>query len=143
MGSRIRHSGVVDKIEDDCVKVRIVQSSACSSCNAARLCNAAEKKEKIVDVYNVAPKDYSVGEKVTVTASSQVGMNAVLLAFGVPFFILVAVAFITGRLTDDEPVIALAAICSLIPYYVALYFNRHRMQEKFTFTMEKTKQEKI
>ena len=139
MGNRIKHSGIVDKIEDDCVKVHIVQSAACSSCNAARLCNAAEKKEKIVDVYNVVPEDFSVGEKVTVVASSQVGMNAVLLAFGVPFLILVGVAFLTSRLTDKEPVVALVSICSLIPYYVALYFNRHRMQEKFTFTLEKTK----
>ena len=128
----------MDKIEDECVKVRIVQSEACSSCKAARLCNAAEKKEKIVDVHNVEPEDFRVGEKVIVVASSQVGMNAVLLAFGVPFLILVGVAFLTNWLTDKEPVVALVAICSLIPYYVVLYFNRYRMQEKFTFTLEKT-----
>lgn len=137
MSNRIKHSGVVDKIEDECVKVRIVQSSACSSCNAARLCNAAEKKEKIVDVYNVRPSDYHVGDTVMVVASSRVGMNAVLLAFGIPFILLITVVFLVSRLTDEEPLMALAGICSLIPYYIILYLNRHRMQEKFSFTIEK------
>lgn len=137
MSNRIKHSGVVDKIEAECVKVRIVQSSACSSCNAARLCNAAEKKEKIVDVYNVRPSDYNVGETVMVVASSRVGMNAVLLAFGIPFILLITVVFLVSRLTDEEPLMALAGICSLIPYYIILYLNRHRMQEKFSFTIEK------
>ena len=137
MSNRIKHSGVVDKIEDECVKVRIVQSSACSSCNAARLCNAAEKKEKIVDVYNVRSSDYNVGDTVMVVASSRVGMNAVLLAFGIPFILLITVVFLVSRLTDEEPLMALAGICSLIPYYIILYLNRHRMQEKFSFTIEK------
>ena len=137
MSNRIKHSGVVDKIEDECVKVRIVQSSACSSCNAARLCNAAEKKEKIVDVYNVRPSDYNVGDTVMVVASSRVGMNAVLLAFGIPFILLVTVVLLVSRLTDEEPLMAMAGICSLIPYYIILYLNRHRMQEKFSFTIEK------
>jgi len=137
MSNRIKHSGVVDKIEDECVKVRIVQSSACSSCNAARLCNAAEKKEKIVDVYNVRPSDYKIGDTVMVVASSRVGMNAVLLAFGIPFILLITVVFLVSRLTDEEPLMALAGICSLIPYYIILYLNRHRMQEKFSFTIEK------
>lgn len=138
MSNRIKHSGVVDKIESDCVKVRIVQSSACSSCNAARLCNAAEKKEKIVDVYNVSPSEFNIGDNVSVVASSQVGMNAVLLAFGIPFIILVAVIFLVSRFSSDEPVMALSGICSLIPYYIILYLNRHRMQEKFSFTIEKS-----
>ena len=137
MSNRIKHSGVVDSIEEDCVKVRIVQSSACSSCQAARLCNAAEKKEKIVDVYNVRSSDYNVGDTVMVVASSQVGMNAVLLAFGIPFILLITVVFLVSRITDEEPLMAVAGICSLIPYYIILYLNRHRMQEKFSFTIEK------
>lgn len=137
MSNRIKHSGVVDSIEEDCVKVRIVQSSACSSCHAAPLCNAAEKKEKIVDVYNVRSSDYNVGDTVMVVASSQVGMNAVLLAFGIPFILLITVVFLVSRITDEEPLMAIAGICSLIPYYIILYLNRHRMQEKFSFTIEK------
>lgn len=137
MSNRIKHSGVVDSIEEGCVKVRIVQSSACSSCHAARLCNAAEKKEKIVDVYNVRSSDYNVGDTVMVVASSQVGMNAVLLAFGIPFILLITVVFLVSRITDEEPLMAIAGICSLIPYYIILYLNRHWMQEKFSFTIEK------
>lgn len=139
MGNRIKHSGIIDKIDDDCIKVRIVQMSACSSCNAAHLCQASEKKEKIVDVYDFSSHtDYKVGDTVTVTASSQIGMNAVLVAFGVPFLILVSVVFIVSRITDEEPFMALAGICALIPYYILMYILRHRFREKFSFKIEKT-----
>ena len=116
MNNRIKHSGVVANIENDCVKVRIVQSSARSSCNAARICNAAEKKEKIVDIYNVVPNQFKVGDNVTVIASAQVGINAVFYAFGVPFIILVCTVFLVSLLTTDEPVIASRRQCCRVSY---------------------------
>ena len=136
MNNRIKHSGVVDNIENDCVKVRIVQSSACSSCNAARICNAAEKKEKIVDIYNVVPNQFKVGDNVTVIASAQVGINAVFYAYGVPFIILVCTVFLVSLLTKDEPVIAIAGMCSLIPYYICLYLMRQHLRKTLSFSIE-------
>ena len=50
MSTDIKHCGVVDEVEDGCVKVRIVQSSACASCKVASHCNASENKEKVVEV---------------------------------------------------------------------------------------------
>jgi uncharacterized membrane protein YsdA (DUF1294 family) len=57
--------------------------------------------------------------------------------YGIPFILMVTVVSLVSRLTDEEPLMALAGICSLIPYYIILYLNRHRMQEKFSFTIEK------
>ena len=51
MRNKISHSGVIDRIDGGHVKVRIVQTSACAACKVAGYCNAAESKEKIVDVY--------------------------------------------------------------------------------------------
>ena len=51
MADVIKHDGVVDSIEGNCIHVRIVQASACAACGAKSLCSAAESKEKIVDVY--------------------------------------------------------------------------------------------
>ena len=50
MNTKISHSGVIEEIQGDGVKVRIVQTSACAACKVAGYCNAADKKEKIIDV---------------------------------------------------------------------------------------------
>ncbi|RRC97867.1 SoxR reducing system RseC family protein [Prevotella sp. OH937_COT-195] len=133
----IEHSGIIDRIEHDCIKVRIVRSSACSSCNAAQLCNAAEKKEKIVDVYNFDTDiGYKQGDTVTVIATSRTGFNAVFFAFVIPFIILVGGIFLFSIFTNNEPSMALGGICSLIPYYILLYFLRHRLRDKLSFTIK-------
>ena len=51
MSNKIRHEGVIDSIDEGCVHVRILQTSACAACKVAGYCNAAEAKEKIVDVF--------------------------------------------------------------------------------------------
>ena len=49
MSTKISHSGIVERIDGDCVQVRIVQTSACAACKVAGYCNAAESKEKVID----------------------------------------------------------------------------------------------
>ena len=137
MSSKISHSGIVESVEPGCLRVRILQTSACAACKAASHCNAAENKEKTVDVYGIGDASrYRVGQQVNVTASMRVGMNAVLLAFGIPFVILLAVLFIGSRLMADEALAALLSIASLIPYYIGLYLMRERLSERFTFRIE-------
>ncbi len=133
------HNGIVQEISGDCMKVKIIQTSACASCKVASQCHASERKEKIVDVYNVSDaSDYQVGQNVKVIASSQTGANAVLLAFGIPFLILVGAVFGCSRLTSDEPTMALAGLISLIPYYIILYLARDRIRQKFAFSVKRS-----
>ncbi|MBQ6203392.1 MAG: SoxR reducing system RseC family protein [Prevotella sp.] len=137
MSNKISHSGIVDSIEDDCLHVRILQASACASCKAAGHCNAAEQKEKIVDVYGIADaKTYKVGQPVNVVATTGTGMKAVMLAFVIPFVILIAVLFAGSLLTDDEALLAMVSIVCLVPYYLILYWCRDKLQQKFTFYVE-------
>ena len=112
MSSKISHSGVVDSIEDDCVKVRILQTSACAACKVASHCNASESKVKIVDVFGCDTAKYKTGQEVTVWASRDVANRALLLGFGVPFLLLVCVLMLALRLTSDEGVAALVALIS-------------------------------
>ena len=69
MSTKISHSGVIESMEGNSVHVRIVQTSACAACKVAGYCNAAESKEKIVDVAPVDISLYKVGQVVTVSAS--------------------------------------------------------------------------
>lgn len=102
MSQKISHSGVVESISDGCVKVRIVQTSACAACKVASHCNAAESKVKIVDVFCCNSSDYSVGQDVTVWASKDVANRALLLGFGVPFLLLACVLMIALRFVSEE-----------------------------------------
>ena len=49
----IKHRGIVENIEGSHVRVRIVQTSACSACSVKGHCNASESKEKLIDVFDM------------------------------------------------------------------------------------------
>ena len=89
MGTKIRHSGIIEHIDDGCVHVRIVQTSACAACKVASYCNAAESKEKLIDVFcDTSSCNYQVGQQVTVMTSGTVAAKALLWGFGLPFVII-------------------------------------------------------
>ena len=136
MNSNIQHDGVVESVTDDCVKVRIIQDSACSACKAARLCHAAESKEKVVDVYGQNPSLFFVGQEVTVVGSGRTGMRAVVLAFLVPFIVMVTVLMVVLTATGDEAKAGVAGILSLTPYYIGLYFLRDYLRNRMSFWIE-------
>ena len=137
MSTKISHSGIVESIEDGCVKVRIVQTSACAACKVAGYCNAAESKEKIVDVFGDATaKELAVGQQVTVTTSGQVAAKALMWGFGLPFVLMVAVLVLVLWLTGSEGKAALSGLAALIPYYILLWLLRNRMRQQLAFSIE-------
>ena len=78
MSNKISHLGVVDSIEGDRVKVRIIQTSACAACKVATHCTASESKVKMVDVFGCDTAKYKAGQEVTVWASREVAPFDVL-----------------------------------------------------------------
>ena len=136
MSQKISHSGVIESVLEGCVKVRIVQTSACAACKIAGHCNASESKVKIVDVFCSNSSDYSVGQDVTVWASKDVANKALLLGFGVPFLLLVSVLMIALKIIGDEGISALIALGALVPYYFALWLMCDRIQHQISFQIE-------
>ena len=136
MSQKISHSGVIESVLEGCVKVRIVQTSACAACKIAGHCNASESKVKIVDVFCSNSSDYSVGQNVTVWASKDVANKALLLGFGVPFLLLVSVLMIALKIIGDEGISALIALGALVPYYFALWLMRDSIQHQISFQIE-------
>ena len=137
MSNIISHSGIIESIHEGCVQVRILQASACAACKVAGHCNASESKEKIIDVMNVSDiSQLKVGDSVVVRVSRDVANKALLLSFGVPFLILVSVLLIMLKLSSDEGIAAITSLVALVPYYVALYFMREKIQQKIAFSIE-------
>ena len=137
MADVIKHDGIVDSIEGDCIHVRIVQASACAACSAKSLCSAAESKEKIVDVYDADTNAFQVGQRVLVEGAAAMGMKAVRLAFLFPLLLMVAVVALAMGLTDGNEVVgAVAALLTLAIYFLVLFLHKKRLMGEFTFTIK-------
>ena len=138
MGQRVSHAGVIDSLQEDRIKVRIVQTSACAACKVASHCNAAESKVKMVDVFGADASRYQVGQEVTVWASQHVANKALLLGFGLPFLLLIVVLVVVLRLSGNEGIAAVSALCALVPYYLLLWWRRDTIQQQISFHLEES-----
>ena len=137
MKSKITHKGVVECIEKDMVRVRIVQSSACASCKLAGHCAASESKVKIIDVSTPDASSYKAGDNVVVSVSEGSAHMALLVGFGLPFVVMMFALFLAMWITSDEIVSALVGLGVLIPYYILVWLLRHRIGNSVTFSVEK------
>lgn len=137
MHTKVSHAGTVESVGKGCVRVRILQASACASCKVAGHCNASESKEKIVDVLNVGDTSgLNVGDNVVVYASRDVAGRALLLGFGIPLLILFSVLLTVVCLTAEEGVAAIVALLALALYYGVLYLFRNRIRQGLSFHLE-------
>lgn len=139
MSNKIKHAGVVDGVEGECVRVRILQSSACSACKVAAHCNASETKEKIIDVMDADASHYQKGDQVMVVADTAVGFRASLYGYLLPLILMVVTLVGVLAATHSEGLAALSALGILIPYYVLLFLMRNKLRNRLSFTLERLK----
>ena len=132
----IKHLGIVENIQGSHLSVRIVQTSACAACSAKGHCSSADSKDKIIDVIDTAASSYRGGEKVMVIGETSMGMMAVVLAFIIPFILLIFSLFLFMALMENELYSALLSLAILIPYYFILWLNKTRLKQKFSFTIK-------
>lgn len=139
MNGNIRHQGIIDKISKNGVKVRIVQSSACSSCQMSGHCNASESKVKMIDVPTFGTEGVlHVGDDVMVVATQRSGLVAVVLSAVVPLVLIILSLTLLLRLTGNEALAALGGIATLIPYYIILYLLRDKISRSVSFHIERS-----
>ena len=137
MSNKIKHAGVVDGVEGECVRVRILQSSACSACKVAAHCNASETKEKIIDVMDADASHYQKGDQVMVVADTAVGFRASLYGYLLPLILMVVILVGVLAATHSEGLAALSALGILMPYYVLLFLMRNKLRNRLSFTLER------
>jgi len=137
MSNKIKHAGVVDGVEGECVRVRILQSSACSACKVAAHCNASETKEKIIDVMDADASHYQKGDQVMVVADTAVGFRASLYGYLLPLILMVVTLVGVLAATHAEGLAALSALGILMPYYVLLFLMRNKLRNRLSFTLER------
>ena len=136
MSERIEHSGFVTRVEGKNIQVQIIQMSACSSCHAKGACSAADMDEKFVDVEST-DDTLRIGDMVNIVGESSTGLLAVLLAFVIPFMLILTSLFVLRDIVPNEAVSGTVSLALLIPYYIILSLFNKKLKKKLQFKIEK------
>lgn len=137
----IEHVGIIEKIKDNQVTVRILQQSACSGCHARNACMVADSKEKWVEITDFSGR-FNKNERVIIEGKESMGYKAVFGAFVLPVVLLISTLIFTLSLWNfSETEAAISAITALVPYYLVLYLLRKKMASSFQFSIKKMNSE--
>ena len=133
MDELIRHTGVVTSVNGELAHVLITQTSACSACKARSMCMSSESQDKEMDAIMLEPM--KAGDQVEVEVRERLAWKAVLLAYIMPFLVMLATIVVLDYATGwSEAVVGTLSLCGIALYYICLSFFKHRLQRQFTFT---------
>ena len=151
----IKHDGIIIALnEDGTALVRIVQTSACAACKAKAMCASAESAEKEMTAVLLSDKgrpmgygvldadkpllEYKVGDAVEVMVQQRMGWKAVVLAYLLPFFVMLAVILVGNAIwAVREEILGTVALCAMALYYLVLGMFKDKLQKEFSFTARK------
>ena len=133
MENRISHEGIVTKIDNENIEVKILSQSACAACNIKGACNMSEMKEKIITIPAPKDKNLSIGDNVIISMGLGQANRAVIFAYVIPVVILISMIFILSSLKMEEGINALISIGTLIPYYLILFLFKDKIKRKFEY----------
>ena len=132
---QIDHVGTITKIENEKITVSILNVSACSGCHAKTACSMSDMKEKDIDIIDYS-NGFKIDEKVKVVYQESLGWLALILAYVLPFVLVLITLFIASVFTN-ELTSGLLALGILLPYYSLLYFFKDQLKKTFSFTIHK------
>ena len=132
----ISHEGIITKITDDELEIKIVSQSACAACHAKSACTMGDQAEKILTVPRPEGREFHLLQKVNVVMAVGQGNKAAVLAYLLPIVLLLAVLFVCLGLGLGEGLSALIGILALVPYYLVLYLRRDKLKKRFEYLVE-------
>lgn len=132
----ISHEGIVTKITDDELEIKILAQSACAACHAKSACGMGEQAEKTLTVPKPKDKEFALNQKVNVKMAIGQGNKAAVLAYLLPIILLLALLFVCIGLGLGEGLSAIISFISLVPYYIVLYLRRDKLKRQFEYTIE-------
>ncbi|MCC8035646.1 MAG: SoxR reducing system RseC family protein [Rikenellaceae bacterium] len=137
MKNDITHKGLIFDIVGNRIDVSVTPDNACAGCKAAAICTISETADKVVSVISDHPEYFEIGEEVIVSVGRGMGVRAVILAYVIPFLVLLFT--LIGLLSADvsEPTAGLISLGAIAMYYSVLYFFRNRIERELIFKINK------
>jgi len=132
----IEHQGIIESITDNSMRIRIEQTTACSGCQARKMCSSVDRQDKWVDIV-FSSGSWKIGQRVVVAGKSSAGLTAVALAYVFPL-ILMMFGLVVSSLwlfPGKDGIAALMALSVTFLYYLMLYPFRRKIKGQFVFTV--------
>ncbi len=132
----IEQQGIIEKIENGTARVMINSFSACSSCHSKETCGSNDLQQKEI-VVKVPENQFKTGDMVMVSLKQALGYRAVLLAYVLPFSVIIFLLILLTQLGLSETLVGLMCLLFVVIYFYILYLFRNRHQKTFQFTLKK------
>ena len=129
--------GIVREIVGDRVKVEMTVSSACSECHARSICLPSDRKQEFGMAHTLSDEQFVPGEHVQIVLRRSLGNKAVLLAYLIPFFILLVSLFGCYAITHNEILSVLVCIVCIGLYYAFMIKRSKKIDKQFVFYVKK------
>lgn len=134
--SCVEQKGIIEEITNGVAKVSITSFSACSSCESKSACQMSESASKYIDVH-IGASSFQQGETVVVLMKKSLGFRAILLAYVIPF-ILILISLITlTSIGMKEGFVGILSLSILVPYYFILFIMKNKLNKTFKIALNK------
>lgn len=131
--SNFTHPAEIIKINKNSLLVKICRPEACSGCAIKSACQLKENAQQQLVIPTKHASDYRVGQSISVEISHKTGFLAILYAYIIPLILMLSTLIIAVNLTANELTAGFFSIFVLVPYYIALFLCKNRLNQKFSF----------
>ena len=135
--STICKEGIVRAVHNGEAEVEIIVSSACAGCHAKSICIPSDHRQETIVAVVPENMKVSVGERVNLNLQGNAGAKAVVIAYVIPFFILLAAFLASYLFFHNELVSVLVSLAVMLFYFLYLKTQRHKIDQNFTFYVTK------
>jgi sigma-E factor negative regulatory protein RseC len=91
-----------------------------------------------MSVVLLGDEQWAVGNEVEVMVQQKMGWKAVVLAYLLPFFVMLAAMLIGNAIwAVREEILGTVALCAMALYYLVLGMFKDKLQKEFSFTARK------
>lgn len=132
----VYHTGSIISVSGNNAAVKIIQQSACGKCHAKSMCAMSDIKEKVVEVTLPNAHSFQEGQQVVVILSRKLGSKAVVLAYILPFVLLMITLIAVYGLSNNELLAGLSAIGILVPYFLVLSLFKKKFKKEYEFRVQ-------
>lgn len=134
MTSEITHRGFVSAVADGSVKVSLFRPAACGSCLMKGHCGAEHEHR---EHFEIEAQGYALGDEVQLTMSTGTGLGAVLVAYIIPFIVLMLALITSLQLALSEGMSAVISLLAVGLYYVILKMASATIRHHFSIHIKK------
>lgn len=129
--------GIVRAVNGDNIEVEITVSSACSECHAKSICIPTDHRQETVTAQSLYGEHFEPGEKVQLVLKGSAGNKAVVLAYLLPFVVLMIALFGTYAITKSELAGVIVSLVFVALYFIILKTQNKKIEQKFQFFVKR------